>query len=316
MHLTKAKKIFVGNYKGGVGKTTSIYQIALHMVESGKKVLLIDLDPQCSLSEICLSRISVDLEKLKPDESLNYVYDMWHQIKQFPNLQATIDKKPLIKETEEGVHFIPSNTFYSNGGLDDLALKLKDDFYDLLPLQQFFQSSHLDADFDYILFDCPPSNNIITQGAFLLSDYYIIPSIIQTMSVRGVVHYITTVEKIYQKKCVEGENAMLAQLLFGPKPVLIGIFETLKRGSVKNEAVMNELKRDLTNSKVQTLLSSSIEEKFLFDTIINNYEDIARSTANGEKCVEYKGLTKEMLTCIEQKPLRTLVISGEKRWIK
>lgn len=283
------------------------------MVESGKKVLLIDLDPQCSLSEICLARINFDLEKLQPNECLNYVYDMWHQIKRFPSLQVTIDKKPLIKQTVEGVHFIPSNTFYVNGGLDDLALKLKDDFYDLLPLQQFFESSVLERDFDYILFDCPPSNNIITQGAFLLSDYYVIPSIIQTMSVRGVVHYITTVEKIYQRKCVEHENAMLAQLLFGPVPELLGIFETLKKGLVKNVEVMNELKEDLKKAKVKTQLSTPHEEKFVFDTIIKNYEKIARSTADGEKSEEYKELTYELLACIEREPLRTLAIIGEKK---
>ncbi|MBM7662126.1 cellulose biosynthesis protein BcsQ [Bacillus mesophilus] len=314
--MPKAKKVFVGNYKGGVGKTTSIYQIALHMVESGKKVLLIDLDPQCSLSEICLARTGLDLERLKDHECLNYVYDIWIQKKHLPTLHVDLDKKPLIKETEEGVHFIPSNLFYSNGGLDDLAQRLKDDFYDLLTLQQFFKYSHVEDDFDYVLFDCPPSNNIITQGAFLLSDYYIIPSIIQPMSIRGVVHYIKTVDKIYKKKCKDTENAILAKELFGEKPELLGIFETLKRGTVNNDTVLNDLNQHLTKAKVETLLSSIGPEKYVFDTAINNYEHIARATENGKKAVEYKELTKEILNCIEQKPIKTLIFSGGKRWLK
>lgn len=299
--MVKAKKIFVGNYKGGVGKTTSIYQIGLHLVELGKKVLLIDLDPQCSLSEICLARKELLLEKLAPNESLNYVYDMWQQFKKFQSLPFSIDRVPLIKVTPEKLHFIPSNTFYPNGGLDDLALKLKDDFEDLLPLQQFFKNSGIEDEYSYILFDCPPSNNIITQGAFLLSDYYIVPSIIQTLSIRGVVHYIKTVEQIYQKNCIDNEYALLAQSLFGGKPQLLGIFETLKKGAVKNDEILNDLVADLKKSTFTTLLFTRTEKKFIFDTIIKNYEDIARSTAAGDMCSEYADLTDEIINCIENR---------------
>lgn len=298
--MTKAKKIFVGNYKGGVGKTTSIYQIALHLVELNYRVLLIDLDPQCSLSEICLARKGLSLEQLEANECLNYVYDMWLQFKQLQNVPYFIDKAPLVKATEENIHFIPSNTFYSHGGLDELALRLKEDFEDLLPLQQFFKCSGVEEDYDYILFDCPPSNNIITQGAFLLSDYYIIPSIIQTLSIRGVVHYIKTVERIYNQNCIDSVHALLAQSLFGEKPELLGIFETLKRGTVKNHHILNDLIADLKESTFTTLLSTPTEKKFTFQTIIYNYEDIARSTAAGNKCVEYADLTDEILSCIDK----------------
>ncbi|GAE37103.1 ParA family protein [Halalkalibacter akibai] len=296
--MVEAKKIFVGNYKGGVGKTTSIYQIALQMVELRYRVLLIDLDPQCSLSEICLARKGLGLEQLEPNESLNYIYDMWQQFKQFKSLPFSIDATPLIKATEENVHFIPSNTFYPNGGLDELALKLKEDFEDLLPLQQFFQRSGVENEYDFILFDCPPSNNIITQGAFLLSNYYIIPSIIQTLSIRGVVHYIKTVENIYKRVCIDSQYALLAQTLFGKKPELLGIFETLKKGTVNNHHVLNDLIADLQESTFTTLLFTQTEKNFTFKTIIQNYEDIARSTAAGKKCSEYAELTDEIIACI------------------
>ncbi|WP_449539662.1 ParA family protein [Ferdinandcohnia sp. Marseille-Q9671] len=297
--MAEGKKIFVGNYKGGVGKTTSIYQIALHLTAAGKRVLLIDLDPQCSLSEICLTRIGTTLDQLEGQECLNYVYDMWLQFKQYPYLTYTLDTKNLIKQTSEKIHFIPSNIFYRNGGLDQIATYLKDDFEDLVVLQQFFQNSGIGNNYDYILFDCPPSNNVITQGAFLLSDYYVIPSIIQTMSIRGVVHYIKTVEKIYRKHCVEDEKANLATLLFGPKPMLMGIFETLKKGSVKNQSVLQELKEDLIASGIDSMLSDIEKGNYLFTTIINNYEDIARDTAHGKKRSEYADLTEEILACLE-----------------
>lgn len=296
--MRKAKKIFVGNYKGGVGKTTSIYQIARHMVLRGKRVLLIDLDPQCSLSEICL-RNYADLDQLRPNECLNYVYDMWLQLKQYPNIEYKLNKESLVKTIDENLNCIPSNIFYKNGGLDELAMNMKNDLEDLVILQQFFQKHKIDEEYDYILLDCPPSNNVITQGAFLLSDYYLIPSIIQTISVRGVVHYIKTVEKIYKTYCEEHRNSEIAKIVFGSKPKLLGIFETLKKGTVKNNEVLRELATSLQGIDVTTELQKKGKGPYVFATIINNYEDIAKDTAKGTICGIYSSLTKEILECIE-----------------
>jgi cellulose biosynthesis protein BcsQ len=296
--MNKAKKIFVGNYKGGVGKTTSIYQIARHMVLGGKKVLLIDLDPQCSLSEICIGNLK-GLDELAPNECLNYIYDMWMKFKKYPSLEYRFNKKTLIKTHEIGLDFIPSNIFYKGGGLDEIAIKMSNEIEDLSVLQQFMQKHDIENDYDYILFDCPPSNNVITQGAFLYSDYYLIPTILQTMSVRGVVHYITTVEKIYKKYCEENDNAEMARLLFGAKPKLLGIFETLKKGTVKNDNVIVNLNTSMQLANIKTQLAVKKIGEYLFETIINNYEDIARDTANGKLRKEYGGLTEEIIKCLD-----------------
>ncbi|MBU3181172.1 ParA family protein [Clostridium psychrophilum] len=296
--MKKAKKIFVGNYKGGVGKTTSVYQIGRHLVLNGKKVLLIDLDPQCSLSEICIGNLS-ELDQLKSNESLNYVYDMWIQLKSYPNIECQFDKKVLVKTNVIGLDYIPSNIFYKSGGLDELAMNLKNDLEDLIVLQQFMQKHRLEYEYDYILFDCPPSNNVITQGAFLISDYYLIPTILQTMSARGVAHYITTIERIYKKYCVDHNNSDIARLLFGEKPKLLGIFETLKKGSVKNDDVLIKINTYIKDANVESQLSIKGKDKYIFSTIINNYEDIARDTANGKIREEYKDLTKEIMECID-----------------
>ncbi|MEH7238788.1 ParA family protein [Bacillus sp. JJ1562] len=305
--MAEGKKIFVGNYKGGVGKTTSIYQIALHLAEAKKRVLLIDLDPQCSLSEICLTRIDRNLEQLEFNESLNFVYDLWEQCKEYPYLKYSIDTTSLIKQTPEQIHFIPSNLFYTNGGLDHIASRLRDDFEDLIVLQQFFQSTGLECKYDYILFDCPPSNNVITQGAFLLSDYYLIPSIIQTMSTRGVVHYTKSVEQIYNTYCIEHKKAQLAKFLFGPKPKLIGIFETLKKANVNNVRAIMDLKVELKEADIDSVLSDLEEGNYFFKTVIKHIEGIARDTADGKKRSEYAELTDEILFCVEPNIFNSLL---------
>lgn len=297
-----AKKIFVGNYKGGVGKTTSIYQIGSHLVNKDKKVLLIDLDPQCSLSEICIGKNNT-LDELRFDECLNYVYDIWTKIKEYPRLEFNFNNNKLIKRISIGVNryldYIPSNIFYSGGGLDEIAMRMQDDFEDITVLQQFIQKQGLDNLYDYILFDCPPSNNIITQGAFLFSDYYIIPTIVQAISTRGVVHYIKTVEKIYKKYCEGNKNANIYKLLFGEKSKFLGIFQTLKKGPVNNDNVMRDLNATLDNADVDTILKLKGQGPYLFDSIIKNYEDIARKTANGEIVTDYESLTNEIINLIE-----------------
>ncbi|MDV4151802.1 AAA family ATPase [Clostridium sp. AL.422] len=297
-----AKKIFVGNYKGGVGKTTSIYQIGMHIAKTGKKVLLIDLDPQCSLSEICIGKYNT-LDDLKINECLNYIYDIWIKTKEYPNIEFNFNNDTLIKripiELNIYLDYIPSNIFYSGGGLDEIAMRLKDDFEDLAVLQQFIQKQGLDNVYDYILFDCPPSNNIITQGAFLLSDYFIIPTIVQAISIRGVAHYIKTIERIYKKYCEEYKNADIARLLFGEKSKFLGIFQTLKKGSVNNNSVLNELNAMLDTSNVETVLKFKGKGPYLFDSIIKNYEDIARNTAEGNIVSEYESLTNEIINLIE-----------------
>ncbi|MBM6619642.1 ParA family protein [Bacillus suaedaesalsae] len=309
--MTKATKLFVGNYKGGVGKTTSIYQIALHMVTKGRKVLLVDLDPQCSLSEICLSKTDITLDTLQDNECLNYIYDMWNERKKFPLLKFDMTCSNLVKQTKEGIHFIPSNIFYTGGGLDELALKLSNDFYDLLPLQQFFKESEIEKEFDYILFDCPPSNTMLTQGAFLLSDYYVIPSIIQTLSIRGVVHYIKTVDSIFEKRCTSSDHSLIATACFGEKPRLLGIFETLKKGTVNNTSELQELKDELKKINI-----GSLQSNYLFDTIIKSNEHIARNTANGTLCEEYEPLTDEIVTSLEGKRSHAVAVIGDKRWLR
>ena len=74
--MEKVKIIFVGNYKGGVGKTTSVLNFAEHFSKVNKKVLVIDIDPQSSLSEILVSNNGQQLINLDNKKTLIYVFDL------------------------------------------------------------------------------------------------------------------------------------------------------------------------------------------------------------------------------------------------
>lgn len=301
-----AKKIFIGNYKGGVGKTTSAFSIAANLSAKGKKVLLLDLDPQSSLSEICFRGYlrnnqnlpsTMSLKELNPQETLNYVFDMYiRKVQVYNNIPLRFNLDSMIKECE-GVYFIPSSLFYENKlGLDELSLKMKNTIEYLSMLKQFMDFIDNKNAYEYIFIDCPPTSNVITQGAFLVSDFYLIPTIVDGISTIGVLHYIDRINETYKKYCIDNENYLFHKHLFGEKPRLVGVFYTLIRGQVNYKDVKTTLE-----SELKTI--NSEEDIYVFDNYINNYIDIAREIAKGrlstERDEDYKCLSEEFLTRLE-----------------
>jgi cellulose biosynthesis protein BcsQ len=116
--------------------------------------------------------------------------------------------------------------------------------------------------------------------AFLYSDYYIIPTIMDALSARGVKHYISVVKSIYKNYCIDGENATFFSLLFGKEPKLIGIFETMRKGPT-----------------VTTTYRNMFDTDDLFVSEIKHLKDITESTGHGDKAKfdGYDKLTDEIL---------------------
>lgn len=287
-----AIKIFFGNYKGGVGKTTSTYNLAVEMAKTGKKILLFDLDPQSSLSEICLRNyeLSKRLDELG-DETLNYVYDVYIQARKMGSIRIKVDAKKMIKDVN-GISIIPNSLFYKHGGLDKFSMEMGDNAEFLFVLSDFMEANGLDEEYDFIFFDCPPSNNIITQSAFLYSDYYIIPTIMDPLSTNGVEHYISVVENIYKRYCSDEDkaadsNAEVCRLVFGNKPQLLGIFETMRKGNTDT----SEYRRGLRT-----------KEYHLFTAEIKDLKDVSERIGSGreESGSQYRALAQEVLARIDQ----------------
>lgn len=304
-----ATKIFVGNYKGGVGKTTSVFHISNYIteLEADKKVLMIDLDPQCSLSEICMTKHKKNLEDLEDEECLNYILDMYNKkFRKYNNIDIKLDVEKLIKRQSEGIDFIPSSLYYKENkrGLDIIIGDFQKYEDSIFILSQFILDSKLDESYDYIIFDCPPSNNIITQSAFLISDYYLIPTIMDNISAKGVRHYVNSVDNIYNNFCKNHEDAEVMKVVFKEKPHLLGVFETLYKYNVSNGETIDSIKRELSENKtleIEKILNEY--DNIIFNTRICNYIDIARGTAVGEqnkKTEGYRELTKEILDRINK----------------
>ena len=257
-----AKKILIGNYKGGVGKTTSAYQIALALSAEGEKVLLIDLDPQSSLTEICFTVSDEMLGELPEKESLNYI--LYSQAR---DSSVLIKAESIIKTTGK-VDFIPSDLYSCYGGLDTIAIDYMNNSIDkLLIIRNFIENNELNKQYDYIFFDSPPSDNIITRMAFLYCDYYFIPTKFDRLSARGVKHYIKTIQKVYEKYCTDDN----IKKLFGYEPKLIGILETMNKSIIRSDP-----------------FKFAFEDHYVFKTIVRHHVRIAEATGRGES-PDYNG---------------------------
>ena len=302
--MGKAKIISIINYKGGVGKTVSAFNIAAGLnFLNGHSVLLIDLDSQCSLSRACLRAYShtnqkICLGDLTEVETINHVFKT-NLNEDIIDFDYKIDIKKLIKKdfyTGKKYHlknfdFIPASMYMdsSNGyirGLDDLEgdvrCKYSYDAHAQLKqttiLAKFISEYQLKNNYDFIIFDCPPSNNIITQNALLISDYYLIPAVMDDMGSQGVQHVNNILQNTFIHNILNDYSVLInlspetsyLSLLKKGKPKLLGIFETLKKSPSNTDAARNSVNLGFPNK--------------LFKSVIYNQIDVPRAIEQGECC--------------------------------
>ncbi len=179
--MARAKKaaiIAVANQKGGVAKTTSVASIGAALAELGKRVLLVDLDPQASLT------FSLGIDPDAVEVSINEV------------LLGQAEIGEALLEAGELVDLAPS-TIELAGAEAQLLTK---------PGREFMIQSALDdvrTDYDVILLDCSPSLGVLTLAALTAATGVVIPMQAEMLSHRGVGQLLDTikdVKKLLNKK--------------------------------------------------------------------------------------------------------------------
>lgn len=167
--------IAVANQKGGVGKTTTAINLSACLAEAGKKVLMIDMDPQGNST----SGFGVDKDELE-----NTIYEMI--------IGACELEDCILKDVIENVSILPSNVNLSGAEIELIGVERKE--YIVADKVHKIQEQY-----DFIIIDCPPSLSMLTVNAMTTADTVLVPIQCEYYALEGLSQLIHTISLVQDR---------------------------------------------------------------------------------------------------------------------
>ncbi len=262
-----AEIIAVANQKGGVGKTTTCANLGIGLAQEGKKVLLIDSDPQGSLT--------ISLGYHYPDQLPVTLSDV---------MEKVMDEEPLapdegILHHDEGVDIMPANI-----GLAGMELSLVNAMSREKILSEYLNT--LKRQYDYILIDCMPSLGMLTINALAAANSVLIPVQAEYLSAKGLEQLLHTVKRVKRQ--------------INPKLSIDGILLTMVDGRTNCAKEISALLRDTYGANVK-VFDTDIPRSVRASEISAEGRSIYAHDPKGKVAEAYRTLTKEVLKIEKQR---------------
>lgn len=267
-----AKTLSIVSFKGGVGKTTIAVNVAACMAhDMGKKVLVVDLDPQSNTSLWMLGPDRWSL--LSRNRPLDSVYGMFHSVREADSVVV----KPFSSDGASGgqgiedLSLIPSVT-----AMIDLEEKLiravnaatihgtYRPHQEHALLKKALKGHTQKANYDVALLDCPPNLYGATRNALFMSDYYLAPAIPDTLSTYGLRALFEQVENFARDLISTGRRKT--------PPLLMGVALNRYQGLTINAAAISRLEATFQGIKSRGLITVTDFSEVFEDCPIRRYK--------------------------------------------
>ena len=263
----KPTVIAVVNQKGGTAKTTTVENLGIGLAREGKKVLLVDTDPQGSLT--------ISLGYPRPDELEVTLFDL---------LNKTINEDSVtagegILHQAEGIDLIPANI-----SLAGLEVALVNTMNRERILKQFLEP--VKAKYDYVLLDCMPSLGMLTVNALAAADASLVPVQANYLSAKGLEQLLQTINKVKRQ--------------INPKLRIEGILLTMVDGRTNYGREISSLIRDTYGGHIK-IFNSEIPRSVRAAEISAEGKSIFLHDPKGKVAEAYQNLTKEVMTNAEKR---------------
>lgn len=263
----KATVMAVVNQKGGTGKTTTCENLGVGLAMEGKKVLVVDTDPQASLT--------ISLGYPVPDDLSPTLSDMMGKI---------ISEQPIapgegILHHPEGIDLIPANI-----ELSGMEVSLVNTMSREKVLKQYLDT--VKSNYDFILLDCMPSLGMLTVNALAAADNVLIPVQAAYLPAKGLEQLLQTISKVRRQ--------------INPKLKIEGILLTMVDSRTNYAKDISSIIRESYGGKLK-VYKTDIPRSVRAEEISAAGTSIFKHDPKGKVAEAYRVLTKEVLANAEKK---------------